>query len=427
MIGAIAALPVAICQLVAATPLVVRDAQHTVRVATVASASGIMLRPEALAGMLPIVVHHDSSTFYTIDVWGARLQLQTGVNVVRVGGEGGSGVRQLAIPPIVEHGHLLVPLQLISEVFPTTVPNTRWDAATQQLVVFASLSAADRPIPSRAAGTGSTGRDALPGASAPTDDRRLPPIPIRRHSRMVIVDAGHGGVDDGMKGPLVGGPRIYEKDITLSVAKKLGDALAARGVDVAYTRTTDTLIALDDRGRIANRDGGDLFISIHVNAANPTWKDPAGARGFETYFLSEARTEDARRVADMENAAVAYETSPAPVDKDDPLGFILSDMRQNEHLRESSELADSIQHRLGLMHPGPDRGVKQAGFRVLVTAYMPAVLVEIGFGTNAREAAFLADPAHQHAIAAAIADGAMRYLQGYERRVSAHTGSGAKP
>jgi N-acetylmuramoyl-L-alanine amidase len=58
---------------------------------------------------------------------------------------------------------------------------------------------------------------------------------------------------------------------------------------VVYTRTSDTLIALDDRGRIANREGGDLFISIHVNAANPTWKDPGGARGYETYFLSEAR------------------------------------------------------------------------------------------------------------------------------------------
>ncbi len=244
---------------------------------------------------------------------------------------------------------------------------------------------------------------------------------------MVIVDAGHGGVDDGMKGPLVGGPRIREKDITLSVAMKLGDALAARGVDVAFTRTADTLIALDDRGRIANRDGGDLFISIHVNAANPTWTDPAGARGFETYFLSEAHTEDARRVEEMENAAVQYETTSGTVDKNDPLGFILSDMKQNEHLRESSELADVIQQRLGKMHPGPSRGVKQAGFRVLVTAYMPSVLVEIGFGTNTREAAFLSDPAHQRAIAAAIADGAMAYLQGYERRVGAHAGSGSTP
>ena len=74
-----------------------------------------------------------------------------------------------------------------------------------------------------------------------------------------------------------------------------------------YTRTTDTLIALSDRGRIANDAHADLFVSIHVNAANPGWKDPGGARGFETYFLAEAKTEDARRVEQMENEVVKFE------------------------------------------------------------------------------------------------------------------------
>jgi N-acetylmuramoyl-L-alanine amidase len=221
-----------------------------------------------------------------------------------------------------------------------------------------------------------------------------------------------------MTGPIGGGPKIYEKDITLAVARKLGAVLKRQGVDVVYTRTSDTLIALDDRGRIANREGGDLFISIHVNAANPTWKDPGGARGYETYFLSEAKTEDARRVEQMENAAVRFEEAPVRVAKDDPLGFILSDMKQNEHLRESSDLADLIQQRLGTMHPGPSRGVKQAGFRVLVTAYMPAVLVEIGFGTNPREAQFLSDQRKQDSIAGAVAGAAMEYLDRYARRVS---------
>jgi len=190
-------------------------------------------------------------------------------------------------------------------------------------------------------------------------------------------------------------------------------------VDGVYTRTTDTLISLDDRGRIANRANGNLVIAIHVNAANPNWKDPRGARGFETYFLSEARTEDARRVEEMENSAVRFEQPNDQIDKDDPLSFILSDMQQNEHLRESSDLADLIQRRLATMHPGPSRGVKQAGFRVLVTAYMPAVLVEIGFGTNPAEAAFLSNPSKQTAIAGAIADAAMQYLEHYESRVKA--------
>lgn len=404
-------------QLAAASPpLVLRDGQRSVRVPTVASVNGPMLRADALAAMLPVGVRHDSGSAYTIEVWGARLQVQLGFQVVRVG----DAVYPLAAAPVVKNGHLMVPLQLISDVFPGAVPNTRWDAATGQLVVFNTL--ATGPAPVRAAAQGPS-EGARPRGSLDVDasDRtsRLPPVPVKHHRRTIIVDAGHGGVDNGMTGPLGGrGPKIYEKDVTLAVANKLGRQLASRGVDVVYTRTSDTLIALDDRGRIANRANGNLFISIHVNAANPTWHDPGGARGFETYFLSEARTEDARRVEQMENAAVRFEGTPSKIDKDDPLSFILSDMRQNEHLRESSELADFIQRQLGRMHPGPSRGVKQAGFRVLVTAYMPAVLVEIGFGTNARESAFLSDPSKQDAIAAAIADAAMKYLERYEQRVS---------
>jgi N-acetylmuramoyl-L-alanine amidase len=106
----------------------------------------------------------------------------------------------------------------------------------------------------------------------------------------------------------------------------------------------------------------------------------------------------------------------------DPLSFILSAMTQNEHLRESSELAEIIQERLGRIHPGPNRGVKQAGFRVLITASMPAVLVEIGFGTNTAEAAYLSNPSRQDAIASAIADAAMEYLQRYEGRLKSPAG-----
>ena len=371
--------------------------------------------------MLPIEVHRDAGTAYTIEVWGARLSLEPGVAVVRVGND----VRQLVAPPRVRSGHLLVPLQLVSEIFPDVVPNTRWDAAKGQLVLFTSRSTGGAVT----RGTTISRADSLPIArgagvapGAASSDDRLPPVPAKHHRRTVIVDAGHGGVDNGMTGPLGGGPKIHEKDITLAVATKLGDQLEARGVDVVYTRTTDTLIALDDRGKIANRAGGDLFISIHVNAANPNWKDPRASRGFETYFLSEAKTEDARRVEQMENDAVKFESTQDKIDKDDPLSFILSDMQQNMHLRESSTLAELIQRRLAKMHPGPNRGVKQAGFRVLVTAYMPAVLVEIGFGTNPSEAAYISNPVKQKVIASAIADAAMQYLEGYEGRIN----SGAK-
>jgi N-acetylmuramoyl-L-alanine amidase len=239
----------------------------------------------------------------------------------------------------------------------------------------------------------------------------------RARRRLIVVDAGHGGPDAGMHGPIGQRTTLYEKDITLAVAKRLARDLEARGAAVLMTRTTDTLIALGDRGKIANQARGDLFISIHVNAANLNWKDPGGARGFETYFLAEAKTEDERRVARMENEVVRFESSGDP-GPESGLGFILKDMAQNEQLRESSDLAATIQARLRRAHPGPSRGVKQAGFMVLVTAYMPAVLVEVGFGTNPADAAYVSGEAGQRAIAGAIADAAMEYLAHYERRVT---------
>src|SRR5690606_7991470 len=138
-----------------------------------------------------------------------------------------------------------------------------------------------------------------------------------------------------------------------------------------------------------------LFISIHTNA-----HDRGSVRGFETYFLSEALTEDARRVAELENAAQRFE---APSDDEDPLGFILTDLRQNLYLRESSEVAAIVQSRLGRLHPGPDRGVKQAGFVVLSGAFMPALLVELGFVTNSRDEAMLAAPEFGSRAAAELA------------------------
>ncbi len=229
----------------------------------------------------------------------------------------------------------------------------------------------------------------------------------------VIIDAGHGGRDPGAP---VRNTSLREKDIALQVALKVGDVLRAKGVDVYYTRVKDTLIALHDRGRMANQAKGDLFISIHVNAANPGWKSPDAARGFETYFLAEARTEDARRVEEMENESVRFE-SDAQVSQNDPLSFILSDMMQNEHLRESLDLAEIVQKRMNDAHPGPNRGVKQAGFRVLVSAFMPAILVELGFGTNPEDAAYMTNPSKQRLMARAIADATNEYLERHQRRV----------
>jgi N-acetylmuramoyl-L-alanine amidase len=267
-----------------------------------------------------------------------------------------------------------------------------------------------------------------PAAVPPNSDTqapraRRPTAPAKAEAPVVVVDAGHGGPDRGMRGPIGSAAKIYEADITLGIARQLQSELRRRGVTVIMTRATDTLIALRDRGRIANRAQGTLFISIHVNAANPRWRQPGGARGFETYFLSEAKTDDERRVEELENEAVKYEAeetfSPA-----DPMSFILNDMKQNEYLRESQDLARTVQQGLASVHPGPNRGVKQAGFRVLVSSFMPSVLVEVGFGSNPTEARYLSSSAGQKEVASALSDAAMKYLEDLERRNAASGGVG---
>jgi len=232
----------------------------------------------------------------------------------------------------------------------------------------------------------------------------------------VVIDAGHGGPDAGMRGPIGSPVWFVEKDVTLSIATKLATVLRARGFDVLMTRTTDTLIALADRGRIANANHGDVFISIHCNAPGSNTAAGARERGFETYFLAEAKTEDERRVQDMENESVKFETG-ANASKGDPLSFIITDMAQNEHLRESSDLAETIQTGLIDVHPGPNRGVQQANFAVLRGSYMPAVLVEVGFGSNQSEATYLSDQSNQRALARNVAESVVAYLAHYESRV----------
>jgi N-acetylmuramoyl-L-alanine amidase len=123
----------------------------------------------------------------------------------------------------------------------------------------------------------------------------------------------------------------------------------------------------------------------------------------------------------MENEAIKFETG-ANAPKGDPLSFIINDMAQNEHLRESNDLAETIQNGFRSFHPGKDRGVQQANFAVLRGSFMPAVLVEIGFGTNPSEAEYLLDPDNQRTIAASIARGIMEYISHYDARI----GSGGR-
>jgi N-acetylmuramoyl-L-alanine amidase len=187
----------------------------------------------------------------------------------------------------------------------------------------------------------------------------------------VVVDAGHGGEDEGARGPR----GTLEKDLVLAVSKGLARRLEARGLRVVLTRQRDVFVPLEQRTAIANDARGDLFLSIHANAS----ADPS-VHGTETYFLAlEASDESAARVADRENSAFSREAAIAAID--DPFISLIGDMIATDHLRESNDVARIVQRQLGRTAL-KSRGVKQALFVVLTGVQMPAALVEIGFVTS---------------------------------------------
>ncbi|HEY3219557.1 MAG TPA: N-acetylmuramoyl-L-alanine amidase [Gemmatimonadales bacterium] len=255
------------------------------------------------------------------------------------------------------------------------------------------------------------------------DERPAPPLPPvatvpnpitgLRLAHTIVVDPGHGGIDPGNPG--LHFPRgLTEKDITLGIGKLLRAELVRRGLSVVLTRSTDTLIDLANRPLFCRADC-DLFVSIHVNAM-PAGRRQTQVNGVETYFVSDAKTEDQKRVAQMENDALRFETDPV-LDRGGPLGFILHDLQLNEYLRESARLAELVQGKVAEIHPGEDRGVQQGPFLVLAAARRPAILVEAGFATNRGDGAFLASALGQRKIAMAIADGMVAYLLEFERKL----------
>lgn len=233
----------------------------------------------------------------------------------------------------------------------------------------------------------------------------------RKPVRVVAVDPGHGGIDNGK----VGVSGVLEKDVNLEVALMLRDRIAAElGIEVVLTRVDDQLIPFDKRVEIANAAEADLFISIHCNG----WYN-AKAGGFETLFLSPARTEEEARIAREENASIRFENPDLDPDEVDDLDFILWDMVQNEFINESSDLAEIMQRELGGELEIRNRGVKQGGLRVLKGLTMPAVLVELAFLSNPREEELLTSRDFRNDVVRGIVEAIRRYegirSAGYER------------
>ena len=238
-----------------------------------------------------------------------------------------------------------------------------------------------------------------PQLALATDDER----PLVGHP-LVMIDPGHGGYDPGTSS----GSGIQEKDLALSIARKLQDALRARGFRAEMTRSNDVFIPLSERTKIANQAGADLFVSIHLNSS-----PNAATTGIEVYYLNNTNDRATIRLAKMENASApsSYGTGAGP-----NLNYILTDLRQQYKANEAASLARTIDAQAAanldavLGANVNALGAKMGPFYVLVGAHMPAVLVETGFLSNSIEAQRLASAPYQEALAEGIASAVAHYF-----------------
>ena len=213
----------------------------------------------------------------------------------------------------------------------------------------------------------------------------------------IVIDAGHGGNDPGAKAN-----GVEEAELVLDIALRVEKLLKQQpGMEVILTRRTDVFIPLEERTAIANREGADLFLSIHANAARR-----ATAKGVETYFLNFATNPEAEAVAARENATSGKSMGNLPK--------LVQQITLNTKVKESREFAQMVQTSMirGLRAQNKavtDLGVKQAPFVVLIGAEMPSVLAEISFVTNKAEASLLKNEAYKQRIAQSLADAVLKY------------------
>lgn len=224
----------------------------------------------------------------------------------------------------------------------------------------------------------------------------------KKEAPLVVIDPGHGGKDKGAKGK----NGLMEKDINLDISKRVRKILQDKyKYRVLLTRESDEFIALDERGKMANSHGANLFVSVHVNAAKRKT-----AKGIETYYLGRGSSEQARETASRENGEVFH-----AVESNKDLQYILADMISTKKINDSSHAAAKVQDHLyssmSKRYSGvKNLGVKEGPFFVLHHTNMPSILVEVGFITNAQEEERLRRSSYLNKLAASIAHGIHDYL-----------------
>jgi len=241
------------------------------------------------------------------------------------------------------------------------------------------------------------GAQPTPPLPAAPETPPLLDLPTPGGLRAIVIDAGHGGDDTGVKGA----QGTLEKTVTLSVARRLKAALEARlGVRVLLTRDADQIVAPDQRAALANNNKADLFISLHANASLRP-----GVAGAEVFYLNLEGYGDRGQRASQGNA----DALPVLGGGSRDIEITPWEMAQARYIDQSAAFARAIEAALRERVPMSPRALQQAPFRVLVGANMPAVLVELGFLTNPQQEHQLASDEHQNLLVQALADGIVRY------------------
>lgn len=227
---------------------------------------------------------------------------------------------------------------------------------------------------------------------------------------VIVIDAGHGGMDPGA----IGLRGTKEKDINLAIALKLGELINKnhKDIKVVQTRNGDEFVELYKRGQIANENLGKLFISIHCNSTD---ERPGKKNGFEVYLLRPGKTEDAIKIAERENSVIKFEENYREKYKhmSDEL-FLLTNLSQIAAVRHSEKFSEILNGKMKKTLPLKSNGVKQAGFYVLVGASMPSVLIETGYINHPEDELFLLSHSGQQLIAESIYKAIIEFKNYYE-------------
>lgn len=232
------------------------------------------------------------------------------------------------------------------------------------------------------------------GDLAPVDATVFP-LAVER----VVIDPGHGGRNGGTTTP----SGLIEKDLTLDIGLRLADLLRDAGFEALLTRGEDVSLSLEERAELANREGADVFISIHVN-----WIPNQRVRGVETYFLGATDDPFVTRLAAEENRGSGY----SQADLRELLDELYAGLRQDSSRRLAASIQRSLLRSLRTVNPAvEDRGIKTAPFIVLMRTDMPAILAEVSCLSNEKEAELLTRPLYRQYIAEALLAGIQSYAE----------------